>query len=68
MGRLSDNTLGEAEATLREAGFDYPIAWALYFLVSYKKALYEGLVAAGQDYAAEQLLRLVNEIKTGEIT
>lgn len=30
--RLSDHTLAEAEAVLKDCGFDYPLAWAMSFL------------------------------------
>jgi len=44
MDRLSDNVLAEAEDFLRSGGFDYPLAWALGFLVDNQGVLCEGIL------------------------
>jgi hypothetical protein len=61
MSRTSDNTLAELEDVVREAGFDYPIAWALGFLIDNQRALSINL----NDYQRKELRRLCKEIRQG---
>jgi len=61
MSRTSDNTLGELEEVTREAGFDYPIAWALSFLIDHQKQIALGLPKD----LKKTLAKLCHEIRVG---
>lgn len=59
--RTSDNALAEVENAARELGFDYPIAWALGWLVDHQKMVSPCL----EKEAKKNLQRLCREIRQG---
>jgi hypothetical protein len=63
---MGDVMLAEAEEAMREAGFDYPLAWALGFLSDNYDVLWESLslTASGRELV-DQFDSLVDEILNG---
>ncbi len=56
-----------AEDAVRAAGYDLPIAWAMMFLLTFEFALRGFFSKVGENDTAEEVWRMVHEIKTGEV-
>ena len=60
----NDQYWGDAEDSLREAGYSIPVAWMASFIEQLEREMSPGML---EDNLAEQLPNLIHEMRTGEI-